>query len=241
MAGARGWGRCWHDTLEMHGSGGPLSPTRWVQAQGNLLEPPDGAGAPALPGARGRAKGGRAMVNVSIARRYARALLDVATEAARSDAVSEQLSTFSGALAQNRELADVLFNPAYSREQRARVVEALLKALGPVEPVLANTLRLLVDRNRLIYLPDIARLYRDMADAQAGRVRGHVTSAVPLSPETLQSLSGTLKTLTQRNVVLEAKVDPKVLGGVAAQVGSTLYDGTLRTQLEQMRRELKQR
>jgi F-type H+-transporting ATPase subunit delta len=181
------------------------------------------------------------MVNVSIARRYARALLDVATEAGRADAVSEQLSSFSGSIAQSRELEDVLFNPAYSREQRARVVEALLKALGPVEPVLANTLRLLVDRNRLGYLPDIARLYRDMADAQAGRVRGHVTSAIPLSADTLQSLAGTLKTLTQRNVVLEARVDPAVLGGVAAQVGSTLYDGTLRTQLEQMRRQLKQR
>ena len=181
------------------------------------------------------------MVNVSIARRYARALLDVATEAGRADAVSEQLSTFSGSIAQSRELADVLFNPAYSREQRTRVVEALIKALGQMEPVLANTLRLLVDRNRLGYLPDIARLYRDMADAHAGRVRGQVTSAVPLSADTLQSLAGNLKTLTQRNVVLEAKVDPAVLGGVAAQVGSTLYDGTLRTQLEQMRRELKQR
>lgn len=181
------------------------------------------------------------MVNVSIARRYARALLDVATEVGRADAVSEQLSTFSGALAQNRELADVLFNPAYTREQRTGVVEALLKALGPVEPVLGNTLRLLVDRSRLVYLPDIARLYRDMADAQAGRVRGHVTSAVPLPPDTLQNLAGNLKQLTQRNVVLEARVDPGVLGGVAAQVGSTLYDGTLRTQLEQLRRELKQR
>ncbi|HYO56876.1 ATP synthase F1 subunit delta [Archangium sp.] len=181
------------------------------------------------------------MVNVSIARRYARALLDVATESGRADAVSEQLSTFSSAFAQNRELADILFNPAYTREQRARVVEALLKALGPVEPVLGNTLRLMVDRNRLVYLPDIARLYRDMADAQAGRLRGHVTSAVPLPPDTLQTLAGTLKQLTQRNVVLEARVDPTVLGGVAAQVGSTLYDGTLRTQLEQLRRELKQR
>lgn len=181
------------------------------------------------------------MVNVSIARRYARALLDVATETGRADAVSEQLSSVSGALSQNRELADVLFNPAYTREQRTRVVEALLKSLGPVEPVLGNTLRLLVDRNRLVYLPDIARLYRDMADAQASRVRGHVTSAVPLSADALQKLSGQLKELTQRNVVLEARVDPNVLGGVAAQVGSTLYDGTLRTQLEQMRRELKQR
>ncbi|MET0402163.1 MAG: ATP synthase F1 subunit delta [Cystobacter sp.] len=181
------------------------------------------------------------MVNVSIARRYARALLDVATETGRADAVSEQVSTFANLLADNRELADILYNPAYTREQRTRVVEALIQASGPVEPVLANTLRLLVDRNRLVYLPDIARLYRDMADAQAGRLRGHVTSAVPLSLDTVQKLSATLQTLTQRNVVLEPRVDPSVIGGVAAQVGSLLYDGTLRTQLEQMRRELKQR
>lgn len=205
------------------------------------METPDGEHGAALPPGGGRAKGRRAMVNVSIARRYARALLDVATEAGRADAVSEQLTSFSSAVGQNRELADVLFNPAYSREQRARVVESLLKALGPVETVLANSMRLLVDRNRLGYLPDISRLYRDMVDAQAGRVRGHVTSAIPLSADTLQSLAGTLKQLTQRNVVLESRVDPSVLGGVAAQVGSTLYDGTLRTQLEQLRRELKQR
>jgi F-type H+-transporting ATPase subunit delta len=181
------------------------------------------------------------MVNVSISRRYARALLDVATETGRADAVSEQVSTFAKMVAGNRELADILFNPAYSREQRLRVVESLIQASGTVEPVLISTLRLLVDRNRLSFLPDIARLYRDMADAQAGRLRGHVTSAVPLTPDTLQKLSSTLQGLTQRNVVLEARVDPGVLGGVAAQVGSILYDGTLRTQLEQMRRELKQR
>jgi F-type H+-transporting ATPase subunit delta len=181
------------------------------------------------------------MLNVSIARRYARALLTVASETDRADAVSEQLTTFAGTLAQNRELADVLFNPAYTREQRTRVMEALLQAFSPVEPALANTLRLLVDRNRLGYLPDIARLFRDMADAQAGRVRGQVTSAVPLSPDTLQQLTSTLQQLTQRNVVLDTRVDPSILGGLSAQVGSTLYDGTLRTQLEQLRRDLKQR
>ena len=181
------------------------------------------------------------MVNVSIARRYARALLDVATEAGRADAVSDQLLAFASSMSDNRELSDVLLNPAYSTAQRGRVVEGLIQASGGLEPVLANTLRLLVDRNRLGYLPDIARLYRDMADAKAGRVRGHVTSAVPLTLDTVQKLSASLRTLTQREVVLEPRVDPSVLGGVAAQVGSTLYDGTLRTQLEQMRRELKQR
>ncbi|MFP2932427.1 ATP synthase F1 subunit delta [Pyxidicoccus sp. 3LG] len=182
------------------------------------------------------------MVNVSIARRYARALLDVASEAGRTDAVAEQLTAFASVFAKNAELTDVLLNPIYSRTQRSQVVEAVMKALpGGVEPLLASTLRLLVDRNRLNYLPDIARLYADMADARAGRVRGQVTSATKLSADTLASLQQTLQQLTQRNVILETRVDPAILGGVSAQVGSLLYDGSLRTQLEEMRRALKQR
>jgi F-type H+-transporting ATPase subunit delta len=179
------------------------------------------------------------MVNVSIARRYARALLDVAAEARRTDAVADQLSAFVKAFEQSRELADVLLNPAYSRSQRSQVVEALMKVMGTVEPALANTLRLLVDRNRLTYLPDIARVYRDMADARAGRVRGQVISASQLSPDALEQLRKNLQQITQRDVILEPLVDPSLLGGVAAQVGSVLYDGSIRTQLELMRRELK--
>jgi F-type H+-transporting ATPase subunit delta len=179
------------------------------------------------------------MVNVSIARRYARALLDVAAEANRTDAVSDQLSTFVKALEQNRELSDVFLNPAYTRVQRNQVVESLIGMVGTVEPVLANTLRLLVDRNRLIYLPDIARVYRDMADARAGRVRGHVTSATKLAPDALEMLRKNLQQITQRDVILEAHEDPTLLGGVSAQVGSVLFDGSVRTQLEQLRRELK--
>ncbi|MDY7230048.1 ATP synthase F1 subunit delta [Hyalangium rubrum] len=180
------------------------------------------------------------MVNVSIARRYARALLDVAAEGQRIDAVAEQLLSFVTAFEKSRELSDVLLNPAYTRTQRSQVVEALMKMMGTVEPALANTLRLLVDRNRLIYLPDIARAYRDMADARSGRARGVVTSAAPMTPEALEALRKNLQQLTQRNVVLETRVDPSLLGGVSAQVGSVLYDGSVRTQLEQMRRELKQ-
>ncbi|RKG85268.1 ATP synthase F1 subunit delta [Corallococcus terminator] len=180
------------------------------------------------------------MVNVSIARRYARAILDVAAEGNRTDLVAEQLNAFADVVGHSPELSDVLLNPAYSRAQRSDVVEAVLKALpSPADPALANALRLLVDRNRLGYLPDIARLYRDMADARAGRVRGQVTSAVPLSADAVSQLQQSLQQLTQRNVVLETRVDPSLLGGVSAQVGGTLYDGTLRSQMEQMRRALK--
>jgi len=195
----------------------------------------------ALPGPEHHAKGATVMVNVSIARRYARALLDVASEAGRTDAVAEQLTAFAGVFAKNPELTDVLLNPIYSRTQRRQVVEGVMKALPRgVDPILDSTLHLLVDRNRLNYLTDIARLFGDMADARAGRVRGHVTTAAPLSADALARLQQSLQQLTQRNVILETRVDTALLGGVSAQVGSILYDGSLRTQLEQMRRDLKQ-
>lgn len=178
------------------------------------------------------------MANVSIARRYARALIDVGAETKKLDAFGEQLFAFAAALQSSRELNDVMVNPAYGRGERTAVSDAVMKALGGFDPQLANFLHLLVDRNRMGFLPDIARLYRDFADARSGRIRGQVTSAAPLPAESLKRIGQILETVTQRNVVLEAKVDPALLGGVSAQVGSVMYDGSLRTQLEEIRRQL---
>ncbi len=178
------------------------------------------------------------MANVSIARRYARALIDVAAEGNKLDRFGEQLQTFVSALQQSRELNDVMVNPAYGRTERHAIVDAVGKLLGGLDAELANFFRLLVDRNRMLFLPDIARMFRDLADARAGRIRGKVVTAVPLPPESLQKIANSLRVVTDRAVVLEAKVDPQILGGVSAQVGSVLYDGSLRTQLEEMRRKI---
>lgn len=179
------------------------------------------------------------MVNVSVARRYARALLEVSGGAA--DKVLEELTSLVSALETSAELSEVVTNPAYTQAQRNAVIEGLLSASGAVEPALANTVRLLVHRNRMAYLPDIARAFRDLTDAKAGRVRGKVVSAVPLPTETLDTLASNLEKLTQKKVVLEAKVNRAVLGGVSAQVGSWVYDGTLKNQLEELRQTLKVR
>lgn len=178
------------------------------------------------------------MKNVSVARRYAKALIEVA--GAHSDQVLEQLTSLVELFDQSPELNDLATNPAYTRSQRSEVMEALITQ-GKLDGAVANLLRLLVDRNRLATLPDIARLYREQADQKAGRVRGKVTSAVPLQPDALQRLQSSLERLVERNVVLESKVDPRLLGGVAAQVGSVVYDGTLRTQLDELRRSLQSR
>src|SRR5688572_20778774 len=133
------------------------------------------------------------MVNMSIARRYARALLSVALETNSMEAVQQQLAALTALFEAHPELHDVLVNPAYGKNERGRVMEALLQSMGGVTPVLSNTLKLLNDRSRLESLPDIARLFRDMADAKAGRVRGRVTSAAPLPPETVNQLALHLK------------------------------------------------
>jgi F-type H+-transporting ATPase subunit delta len=176
------------------------------------------------------------MVNVSIARRYARALLESAGPAA--DKILVSLQQLVLALQSSTELTDVVNNPAYSKAQRLAVVEGLIKA-SDLDPVLANTIRLLNDRNRLGQLGDVARVYATLVDARMGRVRGKITSAVPLDDAQLKTLGASLEKLTQRSVLLETKVDKALLGGITAQVGSFVYDGSLRNQLQTLANDLK--
>lgn len=178
------------------------------------------------------------MANVSIARRYARALIDVGAESNTLDRIGEQLEGFVSALRTSRELNDVMVNPAYGRGQRMAVSDAVVASLGGFDAAVTNFLHLLIDRNRMQFIEDIARMYRDLADARAGRVRGRITSAVPLSADAVKKIQSILEGMTQRTVVLETQVDPSILGGASAQVGSVLYDGSLRTQLEELRRDL---
>jgi F-type H+-transporting ATPase subunit delta len=177
------------------------------------------------------------MVNVSIARRYARALLEASGPAA--DAVLAQLEGFVSALQESQELADVVNNPAYTVSQRKAVVEKLIAAAGEVNPALVSTLKLLTERGRFGTLPDIARVYRDLVDVRLGRLRGRITSASPLAADALQKIEQSLEKMTQRDVVLEARTDPKLIGGATAQVGSTLYDGSLRAQLDDIKNRLR--
>ena len=177
------------------------------------------------------------MVNVSVARRYARALLEASAPGAVVGIV-ERLSALAGLVASNPALAEVARNPVYSRAQRHGIVEGLIQLLKPESATLPNFLRLLVDRHRLAMLPDIDRLFRDMADERAGRVRGTVVSAVPLDPQSIRQLEQTLSQVVQKQVVLDTRVDREVLGGVSTQVGSVVYDGTLRTQLDDLKRAL---
>lgn len=177
-----------------------------------------------------------AMSNVPVARRYARALLDAA--GADADQVLEQLENIARYLEGEPAIFETISSPALSRSQRLSLVEAIIDNAPGIHSVVANLMKLLNDRNRFSSLPFIARQFRDLVDSRMGRVRGSVTSAAKLGDAQVLALKQQLESITQRSVVLETKVDPALIGGVVAQVGSYMYDGSLRSQLAELGRTL---
>jgi F-type H+-transporting ATPase subunit delta len=178
------------------------------------------------------------MILGSIARRYAKALFSLAVEKNRVDAWGDGLVALGQAVDRSPELRDVLQNPAYTREDRAAVV-AKLAAATQLDAEPAALLNLLGDRNRLSGLSSVIGAYRELADVELGRLRAKVTSAVPLDDAAIQAIAEKLSAATQKKVLVERAVDPAILGGVVAQVGSVVYDGSLRAQLEDLRSTLK--
>jgi F-type H+-transporting ATPase subunit delta len=178
------------------------------------------------------------MIPGSIARRYAKALFSLAVEKGRIEPWSDALLALAKAIEDSAELKSLLGNPAFPREARAAIVTRLATELKlDQEP--AALLQLLGERNRLAGLVSVAAAFRELADVELGRLRARVTSAVPLDDAAVNAIAEKLSAATQKKVLVERAVDPAILGGVVAQVGSTVYDGSLRTQLEDLRTTLK--
>lgn len=178
------------------------------------------------------------MNSSGIARRYAKALFDLAVEEGRFEEIGQELASVSAAFKADPNLIAALRSPSTTREERLAVASALADAVR-ARPILANTLKLLADRARLAELSDVERVYRELADDRSGRLRAKVVSAIPLSDEAAARLGMALSKATRRNVVVERSVDANILGGVIAQVGSEVFDGSIRNQISQLKQQLK--
>ena len=175
----------------------------------------------------------------SIARRYAKALFELAVEQNKVEAWAESLRSLKQAVESSEELRDVLVNPIYTREQRRAMGTKLASALRlDREP--AHLMYLLGDRNRLAYLSNVVDTFGALADEKLGRLRAHVVSAAALDSVSAQAIADKIARATRAQVILVRAVDPSLLGGVVATVGSLTYDGSVRTQLEALRTTLKQ-
>ncbi len=177
------------------------------------------------------------MITGSIARRYARALFGLAEETGRVGPWLDGLDALESAIADSAELRDALANPVYAREERRALAGELARALRLDEEP-RNLMLLLADRGRLESLLGVVDHFRALADQKLGRVRARVISAVPLDEAAAGEIAGKLAKAARAEVILDRAVDPSILGGAIAQVGRFTYDGSVRTQLEELRRSL---
>lgn len=174
------------------------------------------------------------MATTPVARRYARALLELGVEHKTLDAFTAQSKNLSSLYERSRELRNVLLNPSIKLEERRNVVRALAKK-GSWEPMFQNFVLLLLDKDRVRHIGAITEELQRMADDKLGNVRAKVTSATALELAEKTAIKQAIAKMTGKSVLLEATVDPDLLGGVVTHVGGTVYDGSVRTQLNRMR------
>jgi F-type H+-transporting ATPase subunit delta len=177
------------------------------------------------------------MIGSAMARRYARALLDIGQEERQVRRVLSEVERFARLLAESPDLREVLEATHINRRDKQAVLEATVSPAGFL-PVTMNFLRLLVDKRRMNILPQILPELRRMVEELEGIERVEVTVPETLSETQRDFLRTLLERQTGKRIELEEKLDPAVLGGMVVKVGSTVYDGSVRTQLSQIRENL---
>ena len=170
-------------------------------------------------------------------RRYARALFAIAVEGDGVDGVRADLAKLEGLFESEPELRNALFRPLHPAAERRAVLRSVCDRVE-TRPEIRNFLQFLVDQRRLIDFEGIRAEIERLADESAGRMRADVTAASPLSDEQRERLRRALAARTGREVELDVNIDPELIAGAVAVVGDMVFDGSLRTQLSQLRASL---
>jgi F-type H+-transporting ATPase subunit delta len=179
------------------------------------------------------------MMQRSAARRYARALLDVAVkEGTDPRAIERDLGAFADLVAAHPPLQQALFNPAVPTPRKRAAVGDLVARAEGLSPIVSKLLLLLAERDRLRMLPDLVEAYRERLLEHLNIVRAEVVTSVPLSNERVLALESRLAASTGKEVTVETRVDPGIIGGVVTRIGSIVYDGSVARQLERLKDRL---
>ncbi|HET6321973.1 MAG TPA: F0F1 ATP synthase subunit delta [Hyphomicrobium sp.] len=173
-----------------------------------------------------------------VAGRYASALFELAREQGELDGVDADLSKFQAMLDQSSDLRRLVNSPAFSAEDQERAMKAVLD-WAAVGATTGNFLQVVARNRRLAAAEDMIKNFRQQLALHRGEMTAEVQSAVELSDEQLAALKNTLKASYGKDVRLDAKVDPSLLGGLVVKVGSRMFDSSLRTKLNNLKVVLK--
>ena len=170
--------------------------------------------------------------------RYAHAFASVANSNHLDVAAAQQqLNDFSATLSGSRELREVLMNPSIANEQKLKILDAIAGRIG-MFPQVRNFIAVIMDHQRLAELDEILTEYHAVADDQSGLTEAEVTSARPLNDEDRAELEAQVAKLAGGRVRTTYSQDASLLGGAVVSIGSTVYDGSIRTQLQQLKQKL---
>lgn len=177
------------------------------------------------------------MTGGTAAHRYAKALFGLAEEDHRHREVRDELENLQSLFDGSRELRDALLTPLHPASDRKAALRAIAERIS-VSPLVKNFISYLIDQRRLINFSSIVQAYGEFADNAEGLLTAEVISASPLDDRRKDRLRRALSERTGRQVRLEIKIDPAIIGGAIAKVGDLVFDGSLRTQLGQLRANL---
>jgi F-type H+-transporting ATPase subunit delta len=174
----------------------------------------------------------------TVARRYASALADVVMKSGEKDVVQTELKTWEGMIRANRELYNAFYNPAIAQKSKEKVLEKILAKSNPSKTT-ANFLRVLLRNNRLTEINTINEKFDLVLADRSGVISASVTSSRELSEGEKNELKANLAKLTGgKEIKIDYKIDESIIGGAITRVGSTVYDGSVKTQLELLKNQM---
>ncbi|MDH4205578.1 MAG: ATP synthase F1 subunit delta [Desulfobacteraceae bacterium] len=178
------------------------------------------------------------MKNLTIARRYAKALLIIGKEDGQAETYRDELDGFVKLMAKEKELEQAICNPLYGASGRKNVLEAVIDKVG-ISKIVASFLLLVFDKGRFEFLSVINDFYQKLADELKGVLRASLVSASELPSEIVEKIRTTLSKRTGKDIILQVEQDPSLIGGIVSRIGDLVLDGSIKSQLLNMRESLK--
>jgi len=172
-----------------------------------------------------------------IARRYAKALANLAEQNNALESAGRQLADLAGLIGGSEELRDSLRETRISSDEKRQVIQALLDRLGS-SSLISTFSCYLLSKRRILLLPDISRAFAQILQERLGRMEAQVTATRELDDSVIQSLEQQLSEYTGKKVNVQVQIDPSIIGGIVTRVGSVVIDGSIRNQLYQVHQSI---
>ena len=177
------------------------------------------------------------MISLSIARKYARALLAIGLKEGNYEALGKDLEKVAALLRENKELQSILMSAVYPVATRKGIAKRVCEPLALAKST-ADFIALLIERERIDHFFEIGKSYESLSDVVGNRLRATLVTAMSLSPQLVGGNKSQLESSTQKEVILSVEEDPSLIGGVLTKIGNVIYDGSLRTQLLKIKENL---